>query len=210
MSASIHSNTPWRLAVLISGSGRTLHNLLSAIDRGDLNAEIVTVVSSVTGVQGLDIATEAGIDTHVLMPKDAKGLDAYSTATYEILAPYQPDLVIMAGYLRRLLVHAGWENRIVNIHPALLPQAAEYAAGKGFYGDRVHQAVLDHGDTETGCTVHVVTDEYDDGPPLAQSVVQVQPTDDVRTLADRVFATECELYPRVLREYMAANPQLKR
>lgn len=210
MSASDHSNTPWRLAVLISGSGRTLRNLLEAIDRGELNAEIVAVVSSVADVRGLEIAAEAGIPTHVLTAKDAKGVDAYSAKTYEFLARYEPDLVVMAGYLRRLLVHPGWENRIVNIHPALLPQAAGYAAGKGFYGDRVHQAVLDHGDSETGCTVHVVTDVYDDGPPLAQSIVPVHAGDDVRTLADRVFATECELYPRVLREYMAANPQLKR
>lgn len=210
MSASDHSNTPWRLAVLISGSGRTLRNLLETIERGDLNAEIVAVLSSVADVRGLEIAAEAGIPTHVLTAKDVKGVDAYSAKTYDLLAPYQPDLVIMAGYLRRLLVHLGWENRIINIHPALLPQAASYAAGKGFYGDRVHQAVLDHGDVETGCTVHVVTDEYDDGPPLAQTSVPVHENDDVRTLADRVFATECELYPRVLREYMAANPHLKR
>lgn len=210
MSASDHSNTPWRLALLISGSGRTLRNLLDTINRGDLNAEIVTVVSSVADVRGLDIAADAGIPTHVLTAKDARGVDAYTAASYEILTPYQPDLVIMAGYLRRILIHPGWENRIVNIHPALLPQAAEYAAGKGFYGDRVHQAVLDHGDVETGCTVHVVTDDYDDGPPLAQSVVPVHATDDARSLADRVFATERELYPRVLQEYMKANPGLKR
>lgn len=210
MSASDHSNTPWRLAVLISGSGRTLRNLLDTIERGDLNAEIVVVVSSVADVRGLEIATSAGIPTHVLTSKDAKGVDAYSEKTYEILTRYEPDLVVMAGYLRRLLVHPGWENRIVNIHPALLPQAAAYAAGKGFYGDRVHQAVLEHGDSESGCTVHVVTDVYDDGPPLAQSIVPVHATDDVRSLADRVFATECELYPRVLREYMNSNPRLKR
>lgn len=210
MNASVHSNTPWRLAVLISGSGRTLRNLLDAIRRGELNGEIVAVVSSVADVRGLEIAAEAGIPTHVLTSNDAKGVTAYSAATYEILTPCQPDLVIMAGYLRRLLVYPGWENRIVNIHPALLPQAAAYAAGKGYYSDRVHQAVLDNGDLESGCTVHVVTDEYDDGPPLAQSVVSVNPTDDARALADRVFATECELYPRVLREYMTSNPQLKR
>lgn len=210
MSSPDQPSSPWRLAVLISGSGRTLHNLLNAIAVGDLNAEIVTVVSSAANVRGLEIATEAGIPIHVLTPRDAKGIDAYSTATYEILAPYRPDLVIMAGYLRRLLVHPGWENRIVNIHPALLPQAGNYAAGKGFFGDRVHAAVLDHGDSESGCTVHVVTDEYDDGPPLAQSVVPIQPEDDVRALADRVFVAECELYPRVLREYMTAHPELKR
>ncbi len=203
-------DSPWRLAVLISGSGRSLRNLLDAIAAGELNAEVVTVVSSAADVRGLQIAAGAGIPTHLLKPADAKGIDAYSTATYQILQPYDPDLVIMAGYLRRLLVRPGWEGRILNIHPALLPQAAGYAAGKGFYGDRVHAAVLDHGDTESGATVHVVTDEYDDGPPLAQSVIPVLPADDVRALADRVFAAECELYPRVIREYMRAHPELKR
>jgi formyltetrahydrofolate-dependent phosphoribosylglycinamide formyltransferase len=201
---------PWRIAVLISGSGRTLRNLLDAIAAGDLHAEIVAVVSSVADVRGLEIAVEAGIPTHVLSPRETKGIQAYSAATYEVITPYQPDLVVMAGYLRRLLVYPGWDGRILNIHPALLPQAAAYAAGKGFYGDRVHAAVLAHGDTQTGATVHVVTDEYDDGPPLAQCIVPVLPGDDTRTLADRVFAAECVLYPRVLREYMAAHPELKR
>ena len=204
------STDPWRIAVLISGSGRTLRNLLDAIAAGVLDAKIVAVVSSVADVRGLEIAVEAGIPTHVLSPREAKGIHAYSAATYELLTPYQPDLVVMAGYLRRLLVHPGWEHRIVNIHPALLPQAASYAAGKGFYGDRVHAAVLAHGDTESGATVHVVTDEYDDGPPLAQCMVPVLPGDDIRTLAGRVFAAECELYPRALREYMEVRPELKK
>lgn len=200
---------PWRIAVLISGSGRTLRNLLETIAAGELHAEIVAVVSSVADVRGLDIANSAGIPTHVLSPRDAKGIEAYSAATWELLTPYRPDLVVMAGYLRRLLVFPGWEGRVINIHPALLPQAAGYAAGKGFYGDRVHAAVLKHGDAESGATVHVVTDKYDDGPPLAQCVVPVLPGDDVRALADRVFAAECELYPRALRAYMSAHPELK-
>ncbi|MCA9834264.1 MAG: phosphoribosylglycinamide formyltransferase [Thermomicrobiales bacterium] len=199
----------WRLAVLVSGSGRSLENLLQIIARGDISAEIAVVVSSVAHVRALQIAAEAGIPTHVLTHKDARGVDAYSAAMYELLAPYQVDLVIMAGFLRRLLIFPGWENRILNIHPALLPQAQTYAAGRGFYGDHVHAAVLAHGDTESGATVHVVTDEYDDGPPLAQAVVPVLPDDGVHDLADRVFAAERELYPHVIAEYMAAHPELK-
>lgn len=210
MSSDNSSHRPWRLAVLISGSGRTLQNLIRIIDAGELDAEIVAVVSSAKDVKGLDIAADAGIPTLTLTPKDARGVDDYSTAMYELLAPYKPDLVIMAGFLRRLLVHPGWEDRILNIHPALLPQAASYAAGRGFYGDAVHAAVLANGDRESGCTVHVVTDTYDDGPPLGQALVPVTAEDDVRSLADRVFALECELYPRVIREYMKSNPGLLR
>lgn len=210
MSSFENPSRPWRLAVLISGSGRTLQNLLQEIDAGNLNAEIVAVISSAAMVKGLEIAEDAGIPTHVLLPADARGVEAYSAAMYEQLEPYTPDLVIMAGFLRRLLVHPGWEDRILNIHPALLPQAASYAAGRGFYGDRVHEAVLAHGDTESGCTVHVVTDTYDEGPPLGQSVVEVLAGDNARSLADRVFALECELYPQVIREYMASHPGLRR
>lgn len=210
MSSNPNQIRPWRLAVLISGSGRSLRNLISVIEGGNLDAEIVTVVSSVSDVAGLEIAAAAGIPTHTLTSKDARGADAYSTAMYDVLTPYQPDLVIMAGFLRRLLVHPGWEHRILNIHPALLPQAASYAAGKGFYGDRVHAAVLEHGDDESGCTVHEVTDTYDEGPPLAQAIVPVLTSDDVRALADRVFAAECALYPQVIREYIAAHPELLR
>lgn len=210
MSSPQNSSRPWRLAVLVSGSGRTLQNLIRVIHAGELNAEIVEVVSSAENVRGLEIAAETGIPTHTLTPGDARGVEAYTTAMYELLTPYQPDLVIMAGFLRRLLVHPGWEGRILNIHPALLPQAASYAAGKGFYGERVHAAVLAAGDTETGCTVHVVTDVYDDGPPLGQSVVSVAADDDPRSLAERVFAEECKLYPRVIREYMESHPELKR
>lgn len=210
MSSVSNSQRRWRLAVLISGSGRTLQNLLHVIESGELDAEIVAVVSSAEEVRGLEIAANAGIPVHTLTPKDARGVDAYSTAMYELLDPYMPELVIMAGFLRRLLVHPGWENRILNIHPALLPQAGSYAAGKGFYGDRVHAAVLEHGDSDSGCTVHVVTDTYDDGPPLGQSMVAIGEDETVRTLADRVFAEECELYPRVIREYMAAHPELRR
>lgn len=209
MSSLPNSSRPWRLAVLISGSGRTLQNLIHVIEAGDLNAEIVAVVSSVEDVRGLEIAAESGIPTHTLTSKHARGVDAYSAAMYELLTPYQPDLVIMAGFLRRLLVHPGWEDRILNIHPALLPQAASYAAGKGFYGEHVHAAVLANGDTESGCTVHVVTDTYDDGPPLGQSVIDILDIDDPHSLADRVFALECELYPRVIREYMDSHPELK-
>lgn len=201
---------PWRLGVVISGSGRTLQNLLEVIERGELNAEVVGVASSRAGVAGLDIAAHHGIPAHTVTRLDHPGVERYSQAMYDVMTPYAPDLLIMAGFLRRLLVFPGWEGRILNIHPALLPDAAAYAAGKGMYGDRVHQAVLDHGDTVSGATVHVVTDTYDDGPPLMRSEVLVKRDDTVSSLASRVFAEECSLYPEAIRRYMATHPELKR
>jgi phosphoribosylglycinamide formyltransferase-1 len=203
-------NRPWRLGVLLSGAGRTLTNLLGAIDQGTLDAEVVAIISSVPDVRGLNVAREAGIPAMVVSRQDAPGVEAYSQRVYDVLAPYDVDLIIMAGFLRRVLVLPGWEGRILNIHPCLLPDAAEYAAGRGRYGERVHAAVLAHGDTVSGATVHVVTDVYDDGPPLMRVEVPVLPGDTVETLGTRVFIAECELYPEAIRRYLAAHPELKR
>ena len=201
---------PWRFGVLLSGAGRTLTNLLAVIGRGELDAEVVAVISSVAGVRGLDVARDAGIPATVVSRRTAPGVEAYSRAVYDAFAPYDVDLIIMAGFLRRVLIFPGWEGRILNIHPALLPDAAEYAAGRGRYGERVHEAVLAHGDAVTGATVHVVTDVYDDGPPLLRVEVPVLPGDTPETLGTRVFMAECELYPEAIRQYLAAHPELKR
>jgi phosphoribosylglycinamide formyltransferase 1 len=203
-------DTPWRLGVLISGSGRTLANLLAVIDRGELDAEIVAVVSSVAGVRGLEVADAAGIAHDVVLRSHYDDVVSYSRAIYDTFAPHAPDLLIMAGFLRQMLVFPGWEGRILNIHPALLPDAAAYAAGKGKYGDRVHAAVLANGDIVSGATVHVVTDTYDDGPPFMRAEVPVLPADSPASLASRVVAAECELYPEAIRQYLAAHAALKR
>ena len=200
---------PWRFGVLLSGAGRTLTNLLDVIRRGELDAEVVAVVSSVDGVRGLDVARGAGIPAHVVSRRDAPVVTDYSEKVYNAFAAYDVDLIIMAGFLRRVLVFPGWEGRILNIHPCLLPDAA-YAAGRGRYGERVHEAVPAHGDTTTGATVHVVTDVYDDGPPLLRVEVPVLPGDTPETLGTRVFMAECGLYPEAIRQYLAAHPELKR
>lgn len=201
---------PWRLGVLLSGAGRTLENLLTVIGRGELDAEIVCVVSSRPAARGVDIARHAGIPFDVITRKNYPTAESHSRAIYDAVAPFAPDLLILAGYLRQLVVDPPWEGRMLNIHPALLPQAEAYAAGRGKYGTFVHAAVLEQGDTVSGATVHVVTDDYDTGPPVMQREVEVLPNDTPMTLAARVFAVECELYPEAIRRYMAAHPELKR
>ncbi|MGC4108148.1 MAG: phosphoribosylglycinamide formyltransferase [Thermomicrobiales bacterium] len=197
---------PWRVAVLLSGAGRTLENLLQVSARGDLPIEVVTVVSSVPEVRGLEVAANADIPAFTITRKGHPSVHAYSQAIYDAIAPYSPDLILLAGFLRQLLVFPGWEGRILNVHPALLPDASAYAAGKGMFGERVHAAVLAHGDTVSGATVHVVTDDYDDGPPLLRVEVPVLVDDTPVTLGTRVFHAECELYPEAIRRYLAANP----
>jgi formyltetrahydrofolate-dependent phosphoribosylglycinamide formyltransferase len=201
---------PWRLGVLLSGSGRTLENLLAVIDRGELAAEVVCVVSSRAGVRGVEIARRARIPVSVIDRRDHPDPVAHSRAIYAALEPFDVDLAVLAGYLRQLHLEPAWEGRMLNIHPALLPQAEAYAAGRGRYGDHVHAAVLDHGDTVSGATVHIVTADYDTGPPVLQREVPVHPDDTPQTLAARVFAVECQLYPEAIRRYMAAHPELRR
>lgn len=198
---------PIRIAVLISGSGRSLANLLAVIGAGGLDAKVVAVVSSVAGVRGLGIADEAGVPQATITRKGFAADAAYSAAVYGWLASHRPDLVVLAGFLRKLDVPAAWEGRILNIHPALAA-AFPYASGRGFYGERVHAAVLANGDERSGATIHVVDNGYDTGPVVAEIVVPVLPDDSAETLGARVFAAECQLYPVTIRAYVAAHPEL--
>jgi phosphoribosylglycinamide formyltransferase 1 len=207
---AMRTTRPWRLGVLLSGSGRTLANLLAVIGRGELDAEVVCVVSSRANVRGIEIAREVGIPVEVISHRHLPDAAAHSRAIYNAVAPFAPDLLVLAGYLRHLVVDPAWRGRMLNIHPALLPEAEAYAAGKGLYGDHVHAAVLARGDAVSGATVHVVTDDYDTGPPVLQRKVPVHRDDTPRTLAERVFAVECELYPEAIRRYMAAHPEFRR
>ena len=164
---------PLRLAILLSGGGRTLENLLRVIAAGGLEAEIVAVGSSVPGVRGLAVAEDAGIPAFTRRRRDFASDAAYSAALLAALAPFRPDLILLAGFLRRLVVPAAWEGRILNIHPALLPESG--AGGKGLYGERVHAAVLASGAAVSGATVHVVDNGYDTGPVVLRATVPSSP-----------------------------------
>lgn len=205
---AVVAQAPRRLtvAVLLSGSGRTLENLLGAIAAGDLAARVAVVVSSRPGVRGLDVAAGAGILAHVLRRRDVRDDAAYGEAVYAAIAPHRPDLIVLAGFLRRLPVPPAWAGRILNIHPALLPESG--AAGRGYWGERVHAAVLASGARESGATVHVVDAGYDTGPVVLRARVPVLPDDTPGSLGARVFAAECRLYPEAIRRHVAAHPEL--
>ncbi len=196
------------LAVLLSGSGRTLENLLRATETGELAARVVAVVSSVPKVRGLEIAARAGIPHATVRRRDYPDDAAFSSAIYAELAAYQPDLLVLAGFLRKLVVPPRLTGRILNIHPALLPEAGLIAAGQGFYGARVHAAGLASGATTSGATVHVVDNAYDAGPVVQRAVVPVVPGDTPETLGARVFAAECALYPAAIHRYVTDHPEL--
>lgn len=183
-----------RLSVLLSGTGRTLENLLRATEAGSLPARVVSVVSSRPGVRGLAVARASRIPVSVVARSDFAHDADYSAAIYHSIAPAQPDWLVLGGFSRRLVVPAEWAGRIVNVHPSLLPAFG----GRGMYGLNVHEAVLRYGVKLTGCTVHFVDNEYDHGPIILQRAVRVFDADTATTLAARVFAAECAAYPVAL------------
>ena len=184
---------PLRLAVLLSGSGRTLENLLQREKNGELSATVELVLSNREGVRGVTIAESAGIRTIVNSQGEAS-LETWSASLFGSCREANVDLVVMAGFLQLVAIPDDFVNRVVNIHPSLLPAFG----GKGFYGNRVHTAVIEQGVTTSGCTVHFVDNEYDHGSVLLQRQVPVASNDSPETLAARVFQEECEALPEAI------------
>ncbi|MFM9958817.1 MAG: phosphoribosylglycinamide formyltransferase [Phycisphaerales bacterium] len=184
-----------RMAVFVSGSGRTLENFFQRIDAGTLRAEIPLVVAS-RECRGAELARARAVVPHAsptrteVIPWRAhtrESLDA-------LLRSANVQWCVLAGYLHLLPIPEAFKGRVVNIHPALLPDFG----GPGMYGHKVHQAVIAAGAKHTGCTVHLCDDEYDRGPIIAQASCEVRPDDTPETLARRVFELELDLYPRAL------------
>jgi formyltetrahydrofolate-dependent phosphoribosylglycinamide formyltransferase len=183
-----------RLAVLISGTGTTLRNLIDKIAVGELRAEIAAVISSSDSAKGLRHAAAAGIPAFVTEPKSFASLADFSAAVFDHCRNAGAELVVMGGWLKLVTIPPDFAGRVINIHPALIP----LFCGKGMYGPRVHEAVLSAGAKVSGCTVHFVDNQYDEGPIIAQRAVPVLAGDTAASLAARVFAAECELYPQVI------------
>ena len=185
--------SPLKLAVCVSGGGTTLQNLVHSVRSGELDAEIVRVVASGRTCGAIGRADAAGVPHSVVASADYGSPEAYGEAVFA--ACEGADLVLLAGFLKRVAVPERWRWRTLNIHPSLIPAFS----GAGYYGRRVHQAALDRGVTVSGCTVHFVDDEYDHGPIVAQRCVPVLSDDTSETLAARVFEQECQLYPEAVR-----------
>lgn len=187
--------SPLKLAVLLSGGGRSLQNLIDRIDAGTLEAEIVLVIASNESAGGLQRAESAGLPAHVVSRKSYDHAEDFAIRVFSLLRESKADLVCLAGFLSLLPIPDDFEHRVLNIHPALLPSFG----GRGMYGMKVHAAVLEHGCKVTGCTVHFADNTYDTGPILVQRCCEVSEDDTPDTLADRVFAEECEAYPEAIR-----------
>ena len=184
-------------AVLISGSGTTLLNLLERIETGELAVSIRLVISSSSRARGLEHATSRGIETRVIRPNEYGSPAEFSQAVFDPCREADIGLVVMGGYLKFVPIPVDFENRVMNIHPGLIPAFC----GEGFFGLRVHQQVLEYGVKISGCTVHFVDNEYDHGPIILQRALDVLPDDTAKSLQARVFALECDAYPRAIGLY---------
>ncbi len=183
-----------RIAVLISGAGSTLQNLIQRKECGELPVDFRLVISSCAKARGIDFASEASIPVKVVSRKGHVDDPAHSQHVFTLCREHEVQVVVMAGYVEHLLIPEDYINRVVNIHPALIPAFS----GKGFYGRRVHQAALDFGVKLTGCTVHFVDNEYDHGPIIAQRACPVFDLDTADSLKGRVAELERQLYPETI------------
>jgi phosphoribosylglycinamide formyltransferase-1 len=190
----LNPSQPLKVAVLISGGGTTLKNLIDLQNSGELPIEIVLVISSKESAGGLNFSRESHIPSLVIRRKDCVDAEAYRDAIFAPIRQSQADYAVMGGFLQHLLVPSDFRNRVVNIHPSLIPAFSGY----GYYGLKVHQAAIDYGVKLSGCTVHFVDDHYDHGPVILQQSCPVLDDDTAESLQKRVFALECKALPEVL------------
>ena len=187
-------SSPLNLAVLLSGSGTTLQNLLDQIAARQLKAQIKTVIASRPNLAGTERAIKAHLPSHIVDRRQYPTCTAFSDAVFTLVDKAEVDLIVLAGWLCLLELPARYHARAMNIHPALLPSFG----GRGMYGRKVHEAVLAHGCKLSGCTVHFVDGSYDTGPIILQRACPVLDDDTPETLAHRVFEEEKIAYPQAI------------
>jgi formyltetrahydrofolate-dependent phosphoribosylglycinamide formyltransferase len=203
--APARTDRPLRLGVLISGGGSTLANFLEKIAAGELRAEIPLVIASRPDCGGISRALAAGIRCEVVDRRAYRSVAEFSQVIFDRCREARVDLVTLAGFLALIEVPDDFQFRVMNIHPALIPAFC----GKGFYGHKVHAAVLERGVKVSGCTVHFADNRYDHGPIILQSCVPVGDGDTPDSLAARVFAAECQVYPEAIRLYSQGRLEIE-
>lgn len=189
--------------VLASGSGTNFQSIIDSVQNGSLNAVITRLIASRNDIGAIEKAEKAGIPYEVIAPRYFQDHDDFADKLLKAIQSAEPDLIVLAGYLIKIpsAVIRTYPGKIINIHPALLPAYG----GKGYYGLRVHKAVIADKMTESGCTVHFVTEEFDEGPILSQRTVPVYPDDTPEELAKRVLKEEHILLPQTIKSILENN-----
>ena len=190
--------------MLLSGEGTSLENLLDRIDAGDVPGRVVLVLASKQDAGGLERARRRGIAAAAVPRKQFRDSKAFNDALHAELERHEPDLVLLLGFLSPFELRGRYEGRALNLHPALVPAFS----GKGFYGQRVHEAVIAAGMKISGATVHFVDEEYDHGPIVLQRTVPVLDDDTPESLAARVQALERELIPEAVCLFAAGRLEI--
>lgn len=195
------------IVVCVSGGGTNLQAIIDKIQKGDItNTRIVGVISNNYGVKAIERAQRAGIEAKVVSPKDFETRDAFNKALLEAVDAWKPGLVVLAGFLVNIPAEfvRTYKNRIINIHPSLIPSFC----GVGYYGLKVHEAVLARGVKVTGATAHFVDEGTDTGPIILQKAVEVRQADTPKELQQRVMEqAEWEIFPKAIDLF--ANDRLK-
>jgi len=188
-----------KIGFLISGSGSTLQNFIDLQKEGKLKGQIAVVISSKKEAYGLERAKNAGIPFFSIEYKNYQNnIKDYSREITKILINHNCDIVVMGGFMSFYDIPDEFKNKVVNIHPSLIPAFC----GKGMYGQKVHETVIAKGVKVTGCTVHFVDNEYDHGPIIAQETVRIEDEDTAQTLAHKVQAKEREIYPQIVNQIL--------
>jgi len=189
-----------QLVVFASGSGSNFQSIINAVQNGQINARVAGLVSNNADAYSVERALKNDIPFIVLNPLQFESEADYIKELLQQLANWKADILILAGYLKKipLSVIEAYPKRILNIHPSLLPKYG----GKGYYGMNVHKAVIEAKEKESGCTVHLVSKEYDDGPILGQAVITVHENETPEELAQRVLNQEHKLYPVIIQQYI--------
>lgn len=195
-----------RLGFMASGRGSNVEAIIKSCLSGELNAQPVLVISNHGDAGALELAKHYDLEAFHLSSKTHPDPESLDIAITDAMVEHQIELVVLAGYMRKIGQHllGRFENRIINIHPSLLPKFG----GKGMYGINVHQAVIAAGEQETGATIHLVNAEYDKGKILQQGKVKVLPDDTAESLAKRVLAVEHVLYPDTIKKIIAGEIKL--
>ncbi len=188
-----------KIAIFASGGGSNFREIYNQIQKGKIPAKIVLVVSNNPQCGAIIFASEQGLENFIVNDTRFPNPDTRDKLLLQALLKAEVALICLAGYMKLLpkRIIKEYKDRILNIHPALLPQFG----GKGFYGMKVHEAVIEAGAAESGVTVHLVDEEYDHGKIIIQKKVKVQPGDTANTLAKRVLKVEHDLYPKVVKAF---------
>lgn len=191
-----------RILVLISGNGSNLQTILDGCAGGKIAGQVVGVISNKADAYGLVRAKEAGVATAILAQQQFASREEYDTALLALMADYQPDLVVLAGFMRILSADLvrHFAGRMINIHPSLLPK---------YQGLHTHQRAIDAGDDEHGASVHFVTEELDGGPVILQARVPIFEGDDADEVAARVQVQEHSIYPLVVQWFCEGRLQMR-